>query len=154
MSDAQLERSVLEAKERDELLAIADALGTKPASRAKKADLIAQILRATGVETDVADPAEKPRRTRARKASAPESADGARPETGEAAEQAGEVDAGGGTVAAADPESGDGRAPTGGASADSGDDRTASDSEPSAGPKTTDRPTSDRPTTDRRTTAS
>jgi transcription termination factor Rho len=70
MSEPQLERSVLEAKDREELYAIADALGTKPTSRAKKADLIAQILRATGVEGDggTAEPAEKPRRTRARKA--------------------------------------------------------------------------------------
>ena len=30
MSETQLERSVLEAKERDELFAIADALGAKP----------------------------------------------------------------------------------------------------------------------------
>ncbi|HWG73281.1 MAG TPA: transcription termination factor Rho [Acidimicrobiales bacterium] len=71
MSDLQLERSVLEAKEREELFAIADALGTKPTTRAKKADLIGQILRATGVEGDVdssADPVtEKPKRTRARK---------------------------------------------------------------------------------------
>src|SRR4030081_1334185 len=71
MSEPQLERSVLEAKEREELYAIADALGTKPGSRAKKSDLIAQILRATGVETDVAEPVDKPRRTRARKAAAP-----------------------------------------------------------------------------------
>jgi len=68
MSEPQLERSVLEAKEREELYAIADALGTKPGSRAKKADLIAQILRATGVEADAPDPVEKPRRTRAKKA--------------------------------------------------------------------------------------
>ena len=68
MSEPQLERSVLEAKEREELYAIADALGTKPGSRAKKADLITQILRATGIEPDVLEPAEKPRRTRVRKA--------------------------------------------------------------------------------------
>ena len=48
--EQQLERSVLEGKERDELHAIADALGTKPGSRAKKADLIDSILRATGVD--------------------------------------------------------------------------------------------------------
>jgi transcription termination factor Rho len=71
MSEPQLERSVLEAKEREELYAIADALGTKPGSRAKKSDLIAQILRATGVETDDAAPVEKPRRTRARKVAVP-----------------------------------------------------------------------------------
>jgi transcription termination factor Rho len=70
MSEPQLERSVLEAKDREELYAIADALGTKPGSRAKKADLITQILRATGVEGDggAPEPAEKPRRTRAKKA--------------------------------------------------------------------------------------
>src|SRR6266567_5286525 len=67
MSEPQLERSVLEAKDREELYAIADALGTKPGSRTKKADLIAQILRATGVDVDAAEGAEKPRRTRARK---------------------------------------------------------------------------------------
>jgi len=71
MSEPQLERSVLEAKEREELFAIAEALGTKPASRAKKSDLIVQILRATGVEVDEGVPAEKPRRTRAKKAVTP-----------------------------------------------------------------------------------
>jgi transcription termination factor Rho len=67
MSETQLERSVLEAKERDELFAIADALGAKPTARAKKADLINQILRATGIEPDAAEAAPA-RRTRARKA--------------------------------------------------------------------------------------
>ncbi len=52
MSEPQLERSVLEAKEREELYAIAEALGTKPGSRARKSDLIVQILRATGVAVD------------------------------------------------------------------------------------------------------
>ena len=56
MSDTQLERSVLEAKERDELFAIADALGAKPAARAKKSDLITQILKATGIEPTGRDP--------------------------------------------------------------------------------------------------
>jgi transcription termination factor Rho len=73
MSEPQLERSVLEAKEREELYAIAEALGTKPGSRARKSDLIVQILRATGVVVDepaaeAAAPVERPRRTRARKA--------------------------------------------------------------------------------------
>ncbi|MDQ6614551.1 MAG: transcription termination factor Rho [Actinomycetota bacterium] len=76
MSEPQLERSVLEAKEREELYAIAEALGTKPGSRARKSDLIIQILRATGVVVDEPEreagaetTAEKPRRaTRARKA--------------------------------------------------------------------------------------
>jgi transcription termination factor Rho len=48
--EQQLERSVLERKERDELHAIAEAMSLKPGSRAKKADIIDQILRATGVE--------------------------------------------------------------------------------------------------------
>jgi transcription termination factor Rho len=69
MSETQLERSVLEAKERDELVAIADALGAKPTARAKKADLINQILRATGIEPDAGE-APPARRTRARKATA------------------------------------------------------------------------------------
>ncbi len=75
MSEPQLERSVLEAKEREELYAIAEALGTKPGSRARKPDLIVQILRATGVVVDEAEPdatLDKPRRvTRARKAAVP-----------------------------------------------------------------------------------
>ena len=75
MSELQLERSVLEAKEREELFAIADALGTKPTARAKKSDLVTQILRATGVDEGGSSPAEaveKPKRTpRARKVAAP-----------------------------------------------------------------------------------
>ena len=38
MSETQLERSVLEAKEREELFAIADALGTTPTARATRAE--------------------------------------------------------------------------------------------------------------------
>ncbi|HWE54492.1 MAG TPA: transcription termination factor Rho [Acidimicrobiales bacterium] len=70
MSEPQLERSVLEAKERDELVAIADALGARPAPRAKKADLITSILKATGIDVDADSepaPAAPKRRTRARK---------------------------------------------------------------------------------------
>jgi transcription termination factor Rho len=78
MSEPQLERSVLEAKEREELYAIAEALGTKPGSRARKSDLIVQILRATGVVVDEEEPdatVDKPRRvTRARKAASPAAA--------------------------------------------------------------------------------
>ncbi|MST33259.1 hypothetical protein GHK86_11080, partial [Acidimicrobiaceae bacterium USS-CC1] len=70
MSEPQLERSVLEAKEREELFAIANALGTRPTSRARKSELISQILQATGVEVAVpeAQAEARPRRTRARKA--------------------------------------------------------------------------------------
>jgi transcription termination factor Rho len=49
MSDPVLERSVLERKERDELLTIARALGAKPPARAKKADIVDLILHSTGV---------------------------------------------------------------------------------------------------------
>ncbi len=48
--EQQLERSVLERKERGELQAIAEAMDLKPGSRTKKSDIIDQILRATGVE--------------------------------------------------------------------------------------------------------
>jgi len=58
-----LERSVLERKERDELAAIADAMGVKAGSRASKATLIDHILREAGIES--AD--EKPKRGRASK---------------------------------------------------------------------------------------
>ena len=55
MSGEDLERSVLESKERDELHTIAGALGLKLSSRTKKADLVDSILRATGVQTDAED---------------------------------------------------------------------------------------------------
>ena len=50
-----LERSVLEGKDREQLLTIAAALGVKPATRAKKADIIDKILEQVGV------PATRPR---------------------------------------------------------------------------------------------
>jgi transcription termination factor Rho len=61
-----LERSVLERKERDELHTIAEALGVKPGTRTKKADLIQTILVAAGVEPAPEPGAaeEKPKRTR------------------------------------------------------------------------------------------
>jgi transcription termination factor Rho len=46
-----LERSVLERKERDELAAIAEAMGVKAGARTSKANLIGQILREAGIET-------------------------------------------------------------------------------------------------------
>ena len=48
MTAEALEKSILEAKDRDQLVAIATALGMKSLSRAKKADLIAKILEQTG----------------------------------------------------------------------------------------------------------
>jgi transcription termination factor Rho len=63
-SEQQLERSVLERKERDELHAIATAMGVKANTRTKKADLVDRILEATGVSSgsngDSAKPATKP----------------------------------------------------------------------------------------------
>jgi transcription termination factor Rho len=48
-AEQQLERSVLEGKERDELSAIAQAMSLKTTTRTKKADIIDRILDATGV---------------------------------------------------------------------------------------------------------
>ncbi|HUZ11092.1 MAG TPA: transcription termination factor Rho [Acidimicrobiales bacterium] len=48
-AEQQLERSVLEGKERDELSAIAQAMSLRTTTRTKKADIIDRILEATGV---------------------------------------------------------------------------------------------------------
>jgi transcription termination factor Rho len=45
-----LERSALERKDREELTTIAQALGAKPPSRARKAEIVQLILELTGVE--------------------------------------------------------------------------------------------------------
>ena len=50
MANEQLERSILDRKERDELHAIAEAMALKPGARSKKSDIIDQILQATGVD--------------------------------------------------------------------------------------------------------
>jgi transcription termination factor Rho len=72
MSDGQqLERSVLESKERDELHAIADAMGLKPTSRSAKATLVKKILEAAGVDAG-GNGAKKPTKAKA----ADESANG------------------------------------------------------------------------------
>ena len=49
-AEQQLERSVLERKEREELRAIAEAMALDTNSRSKKADIIDQILQAAGVD--------------------------------------------------------------------------------------------------------
>jgi transcription termination factor Rho len=56
-AEQQLERSVLERKEREELRAIADAMALDTNSRSKKADIIDQILRAAGVDATTASSA-------------------------------------------------------------------------------------------------
>lgn len=53
-----LDRSVLESKGRDELQAIAAAIGAKPGSRARKAQIVDSILAATGVGNGSSAPAE------------------------------------------------------------------------------------------------
>ncbi|MGP0029848.1 MAG: transcription termination factor Rho [Acidimicrobiales bacterium] len=81
-AEQQLERSVLEGKERDELNAIAQAMSLKTTTRTKKADIIDQILDATGV-TDAGgangngtgeDNGTRVRRPRATETTAPEAA--------------------------------------------------------------------------------
>src|SRR5580700_6398380 len=72
-AEQQLERSVLERKEREELRAIADAMALDTNSRSKKADIIDQILRAAGVDAKGADGANgsgTPARPRSRAGSA------------------------------------------------------------------------------------
>ncbi len=63
-----LERSALERKDREELTTIAQALGAKPPSRARKAEIVQLILELTGVASESSGAEEggsKPRRTRA-----------------------------------------------------------------------------------------
>jgi transcription termination factor Rho len=77
-----LERSALERKDREELTTIAQALGAKPPSRARKADIVQLILELTGVESGGGE-------TNGRKEAAVDDADrSAGPETAEAAEDA------------------------------------------------------------------
>ena len=57
-AEQQLERSVLESKERDELSAIAQAMSLKTTTRTKKADIIDQILHATGVTSGASNGAQ------------------------------------------------------------------------------------------------
>ena len=99
MSDSMaIERSVLERKERDELVTIAGALGLKASARAKKDTIIDQILRSSGVDVgsgasgsggsgDGTGAGDKPRRGRRRTAD-----DAAAPQSGSA--EAGSAEAG------------------------------------------------------------
>ncbi|MFP3900290.1 MAG: transcription termination factor Rho [Acidimicrobiia bacterium] len=50
-----LERSALERKDREELTTIAQALGARPPSRARKAEIVQMILEITGVESAAGD---------------------------------------------------------------------------------------------------
>jgi transcription termination factor Rho len=59
-----LERSALERKDREELTTIAQALGVKPPSRARKAEIVQLILELTGVESSAPADATEGQRTR------------------------------------------------------------------------------------------
>ncbi|HET6811853.1 MAG TPA: transcription termination factor Rho [Acidimicrobiales bacterium] len=130
MSDEQqLERSVLERKERDELHAIAEAMGLKPASRTRKGDLIDEILRVTGVVTGsdngsgpaastngdapAAEP-ERPRRGRGSRAAAAASSAASESEAGDGSEATGSA----ATESGSAPTDGPGDAATGSAAAE------------------------------------
>src|SRR5262245_57040900 len=55
-----LDRSKLEQKDRSELAAIVEAMGGKATTRAKKADLVDQILQLAGVDADPAPGGDAP----------------------------------------------------------------------------------------------
>ena len=57
MAAEALEQSVLESKDREQLMAIAQALGVKSVSRAKKAELIDKILEQTAPPVETKRPA-------------------------------------------------------------------------------------------------
>ena len=59
-SSEALERSVLEGKDRDALLRIAEVLGVKASSRTKKAEIVDRILEQTGAASASSAPAEAP----------------------------------------------------------------------------------------------
>jgi len=68
MSDTELDRSVLDTKDREELHQIAGAMGVNAATRMKKADLIDAILDAVD-GGDASDGGNRPKRVRSRRAS-------------------------------------------------------------------------------------
>ena len=56
MAAEALEQSVLESKDKDQLLAIAKALGVKANARTKKSAIIEQILESTGGSSPASTP--------------------------------------------------------------------------------------------------
>ena len=68
MSDTELDRSVLDTKDREELHQIAGAMGVNAATRMKKADLIEAILGAVD-GGDASDGGNRPKRVRSRRTS-------------------------------------------------------------------------------------
>ncbi|MBI2705938.1 MAG: transcription termination factor Rho [Actinobacteria bacterium] len=66
----ELERSILERKDRDELHRIANAMGGKPGSRARKAEIVDLILELAGVDGAAEVVEAKPAKKAAKKATA------------------------------------------------------------------------------------
>jgi transcription termination factor Rho len=95
-----LERSALERKDREELTTIAQALGVKPPSRARKAEIVQLILEITGVEPAGGTPAgpESGRTAEGRKEASVDDDSTAGPDAGEAAD-AGDAEGGDGAPA-------------------------------------------------------
>ena len=67
MAAEALEKSALESKDKDQLMAIADALGVKTTARASKTTLVEKILEKTGASDEPAR-TDAPRRGRPPKA--------------------------------------------------------------------------------------
>jgi len=67
--ERQLERSMLDGKDREELHAIAGAMGVRGVTRLKKADLVDAILAAANGDADAANGEQPKRAVRSRKAS-------------------------------------------------------------------------------------
>ena len=62
MAADALEKSVLESKDKEQLVAIASALGIKAGPRAKKEDIITKILDTVGGPAEAAPAEDKPKR--------------------------------------------------------------------------------------------
>jgi len=79
MAAEALEQSVLESKDREQLMAIAQALGVKSVSRAKKAELIDKILEQTAPPVETKRPARTEKQA-PKEAAAPKEVPAAQPE--------------------------------------------------------------------------
>ena len=79
MAAEALEQSVLESKDREQLMAIAQALGVKSVSRAKKAELIDKILEQTAPPVETKRPARTEKQA-PKEAAAPKEAPAAKAE--------------------------------------------------------------------------
>jgi transcription termination factor Rho len=141
-AEQQLERSVLERKEREELRAIAQAMSLDTNSRSKKADIIDQILRAAGVEVSAGSAnggADAPPRTR-----------GSRSVASNGAAEAVEIDGDGSNGSAPGPQSANGSSKSStpssaSASVSSGGSQVDSASDPDGSDDSTDESSGDQP---------